>query len=930
MNVSESSSKRYRVKTAGVIRGPFTPGRIQQLLDDGTIGPGDGACADGEDWITVAAVLGLPVVVHTARPASSATGVPPRFGGGPPPNRRSVVKRPPVARPAGGAVVPVPRSTLGPSGPVPAGLPGVGTTPKRTPRALMAMVGLSVVLAITFVVTVRMFRGGSAGLEDAVDVAGSESVTSGEAEEKYDNSPVPPTMPKKNRSSDDGGGTGFQEWVRKPGDAALDRAKRVLSKAIPRAGGGAGPKPAWPVFLDIPGPSDRDLLRRGAVLRWPAGVGPARDFEGIREMAVVGDWSGQFARAGERLELRAGPGAAAGENAVRFVVPKTGRFADRLVVVLDDDGLSDMEYAERYSALCWQVLKITPKDGDDVFLRPWSAERPTGVVRELRVGASVMQVSVLSADLGFGLPGDWLDGEKLLPSLYRWVKTDGTPIVDFERGQTARDFVAVAPNGGGGFDKKNDVPSVRVSTSLNGDLEQVMFVWRGERDVAAAGPGPAKLTAADSTALKAIADRLSRKRNHAKFFAGDGFSGSNGPQRAAFRRHSEELLWEDSLISDDLSLNAAAAAALNFDPKFRSSVKGMKDVLTREYGRQLIRLRERIVQYLQKAGPGEKRKNAGAVDRPEKSYVTGRLYYMLEDGGVPVPLAVVEFVRPVGASTPQAPTARTARTAQTADRDRDVTNSVGMTFRLVRPGDFMMGSHEAEFGRSTVAREELQHPVTLTTAYYLGTHEVRQKEFQAVMGTNPSRQKAPDHPVDHVSWSMAKRFCDRLSRRVDEKAAGRRYRLPTEAEWEYACRAGTRTAFSFGRRAMPDRAAYSASEVDVPLSTRPVGSYPANPWGFYDMHGNVWEWCRDYFASYRPGAATDPTGPVTGTHHVLRGGSASVLGQHCRSAVRGEAVSDGPDASGRGRFEVIGDFGLRVVMETPRARPGSGQRKRSP
>lgn len=926
MNASESASKRYRVRTAGVIRGPFSPGRIQQLLDDGTIGPRDGACADGEDWTTVAVVLGLSGGADTARGASPPA-LPPRRGGGPPPSRPSVVKRPPVAKPAGVAVVPAPPAAFGPSGPVAAGLPAVVTTPKRTPRALMAIVGLSVVLAVTFVVAVLIFRGGSAGPEDAAEVAGAATVTSGEAEEKQEPSRAPEMVPKKNRSSDDGVGTGFREWVGKRVSLAELRIKRDLSKAIPRAGVGTGPEPVWPVFLDIPGPSDRDLLRGGAVLRWPAGVGPALDFEGIREMAVVGDWSGQFARGGESLELRAGPGPAAGENAVRFVVPETGRFADRLVVVLDDDGLSDMAYAEAYSALCWQVLKITRKDGDDVFLRPWSAERPTGVVRELRVGASVMQVAVSSADLGFGLPDDWLDGAKLIPSLYRWVKADGTPIVDFERGQTARDFVAVATNGAADVDKNdknNDVPSVHVSSVLNGDLEQVMFVWRGERDVASAGPGPAKLTAADSTALQAIADRLSRKRNHAKFFAGDGFSGSNGPQRAAFRRHSEELLWEDSLISEDLSLNAAAAAALNFDPKFRSSVKGKKDVLTREYSRQMIRLRQRIVQYLQKAGPGEKPKDAGAVDRPAKSYVTGRLYYMLEDGGVPVPLVVVEFVRPAGASTPPTPTARTA------NRDRDVANSVGMTFRLVRPGEFLMGSHEVEAGRSTVAREELQHPVTLTTAYYLGVHEVRQKEFQAVMGTNPSRQKVPDHPVDRVSWSMAKRFCDRLSRRVDEKAAGRRYRLPTEAEWEYACRAGTKTAFSFGHMAMPDQAAYSVLEVDVPLATRPVGSYPANPWGFYDMHGNVWEWCRDYFASYRPGAATDPTGPVTGTHHVLRGGSASVLGQHCRSAVRGEAVSDGPDASARGRFEVIGDFGLRVVMEMPRARPGSVQRKRGP
>lgn len=150
-----------------------------------------------------------------------------------------------------------------------------------------------------------------------------------------------------------------------------------------------------------------------------------------------------------------------------------------------------------------------------------------------------------------------------------------------------------------------------------------------------------------------------------------------------------------------------------------------------------------------------------------------------------------------------------------------------------------------------------------------------------------------------------------------EKAASRMYRLPTEAEWEYACRAGTETAYAFGDDLTALQANFCQENVSVPQPTLPVGMYPPNAWGLYDMHGNVWEWCSDWYGLdyYSTSPAMDPKGPAKGTHHVLRGGSASVMGYECRSAIRGESSHDGPFPNGSARFESIGDFGLRVVCE---------------
>jgi formylglycine-generating enzyme required for sulfatase activity len=193
------------------------------------------------------------------------------------------------------------------------------------------------------------------------------------------------------------------------------------------------------------------------------------------------------------------------------------------------------------------------------------------------------------------------------------------------------------------------------------------------------------------------------------------------------------------------------------------------------------------------------------------------------------------------------------------------------------------------------------------------------------MGENPSRFVGDDLPVEHLTWEQARAFCKRLTDLPEERTAGLRYRLPTEAEWEYACRAGTTTRFHVGENLTDKDAKFHASKVFRPQPTAIVGSYQPNAWGLHDMHGNVWEWTADwyddkYFYSGFAGGGKDagiddPQGPPAGTHHVMRGGSSSVQAEECHAAIRGEAAEkDGP-GEGTMRYQLIGDFGLRVACD---------------
>lgn len=235
------------------------------------------------------------------------------------------------------------------------------------------------------------------------------------------------------------------------------------------------------------------------------------------------------------------------------------------------------------------------------------------------------------------------------------------------------------------------------------------------------------------------------------------------------------------------------------------------------------------------------------------------------------------------------------------------TNSIGMKFVWISSGSFTMGSSGREKGRGD---DEIQHKVTFAKGFYLGVHTVTQEQWMAVMGDNPSHFKNRKNlPVENVSWHDCLAFCKKLS--AKEKKA---YRLPTEAEFEYACRAGTTTAFHFGATIATDQANYNGNFVYGPgklgvnrAKPMPAGSFPANAWGLYDMHGNVWQWCQDWHGGYAGKDVTDPQGPKSGKNRVLRGGSWGSHPIFCRSANRNFG-----DPDNRNEF-----CGFRVALSSP-------------
>jgi formylglycine-generating enzyme required for sulfatase activity len=259
------------------------------------------------------------------------------------------------------------------------------------------------------------------------------------------------------------------------------------------------------------------------------------------------------------------------------------------------------------------------------------------------------------------------------------------------------------------------------------------------------------------------------------------------------------------------------------------------------------------------------------------------------------------------------------------DGNKVMTNSIDMKLALIPAGKFLMGSPATEEERDP---EELQHEVVITKPFYLGVHVVTQEQYQKVMGKNPSffnkdRGGGPDHPVEQVRRHEAVDFCKRLSDLPAEKKAGRVYRLPTEAEWEYACRAGTTTAFHFGNALSSKQANFNgnfpyggAPKGPNLQRTAKVGSYAANAWGLYDMHGNVWEWCADWYDPdyYKNSPKENPKGPAKGVMDtgfgkdffvVVRGGSWLEEGRGCRAAYRFRYQS----------IEAYRLVGFRVVCE---------------
>ena len=235
-----------------------------------------------------------------------------------------------------------------------------------------------------------------------------------------------------------------------------------------------------------------------------------------------------------------------------------------------------------------------------------------------------------------------------------------------------------------------------------------------------------------------------------------------------------------------------------------------------------------------------------------------------------------------------------------ADGDSDIS----MDMVWCPAGTFTMGSPSGELGRWD---NETQHSVTLSSGFWIGKYEVTQAQYRAVMGSNPSYFKGDSLPVEEVTWYDAMSFCEKLT--AQERAAGRlpegyEYTLPTEAQWEYACRAGTTTALNSGKNLS---AKYECPEMDEVgwywynsdwynsgSPTHPVGQKKPNNWGIYDMHGNVWEWCLDWYPGYE------------GSHRVMRGGSWFNDASGCRSAYRG---SNNPDC-------YWGNCGFRVALSS--------------
>jgi uncharacterized protein (TIGR02996 family) len=257
-----------------------------------------------------------------------------------------------------------------------------------------------------------------------------------------------------------------------------------------------------------------------------------------------------------------------------------------------------------------------------------------------------------------------------------------------------------------------------------------------------------------------------------------------------------------------------------------------------------------------------------------------------------------------------------------------LTNSVGLELVLVPAGSFLMGSPDDEEGRS--AEEGPVHEVEITRPFYLGIYPVTQEQYESVIGSNPSYFAATGpykdrvagldtsrHPVEHVTWDEATAFCRRLGGLEGEREAGRVYRLPTEAEWEYACRACSSTPFAFGRSLSSAQANFDGSRPygagaagPFPNRTVPADSYGPNAFGLYDLHGNAWEWCADWFSEdyYARSPRQDPPGPERGGRRVIRGGAYNDRGASCRSAWR---AGLGPDRIGSG-------LSFRVVLTVDR------------
>ncbi len=250
---------------------------------------------------------------------------------------------------------------------------------------------------------------------------------------------------------------------------------------------------------------------------------------------------------------------------------------------------------------------------------------------------------------------------------------------------------------------------------------------------------------------------------------------------------------------------------------------------------------------------------------------------------------------------------------------------LGMRFVKIPAGSFLMGSGissielASHYGGDAewYENEYPQHLVTINKPFFMQTTEVTQGQWKRVMGNNPSsfRNNGDDYPVENVTWYDVQKFIEKLN----SIEGTNKYRLPTEAEWEYACRAGTTTRFSWGNDPDCTKANYANSSYCReckrinPGQTMKVGSFGANAWGLYDMHGNVWEWCHDRYGKYRPESVSDPKGSQSGSYRVMRGGSWYHCARTSRSANRQAFFPGKPGKAGPGG--PTGQDGFRLASD---------------
>jgi formylglycine-generating enzyme required for sulfatase activity len=209
---------------------------------------------------------------------------------------------------------------------------------------------------------------------------------------------------------------------------------------------------------------------------------------------------------------------------------------------------------------------------------------------------------------------------------------------------------------------------------------------------------------------------------------------------------------------------------------------------------------------------------------------------------------------------------------------KSIENSIGMQLVLIPAGEFTLGSPTEEVSRK---EGEIPHRVTISRPFYMGAHEVTQAQYEKVMESNPSQVKGENHPVERVTWFDAAEFCRRLS-----ETEGRTYRLPTEAEWEYAAQSRSEAPYCFGDDVSQLGQYAWFDKNSGGKGSHPVGEKLPNRFGLYDMLGNVSEWCQDWYAPYENVDLVDPRGPEEGSFRVIRGGTGSNSAAYCRTAVR--------------------------------------------